>query len=149
VRQKLDWLAICKSAASVSLFLLPLGILQDVLVHNKTIDKNSAVNLLIFGAILFLTAGAGFGAARLVDRDLAQHGAAAGLVAYAIVQGAGVVHHLIVAESLNPLSYIYLGLLSSTCGMLGGMLERRQRRLSALRDDVGHDPSRNGDHGAN
>jgi hypothetical protein len=136
MRQKLDWTAIWKSALSISVFLLPLGIAQVILVHNKTIDKNSAVNLLIFGAILFLTAVAGFGAARLVDRDLAQHGAAAGALAYALVQGAGVIHHLIVGESLNPLSYIYLGLLSSTCGMLGGMLERRQRRLSALRDHV-------------
>jgi hypothetical protein len=134
--KKLNWTAIWKSALSISVFLLPLGIAQSILVHDHTIDKGSAVNLLIFGAILFLTAVTGFGAARLVDYDLAQHGAAAGALAYALVQGAGVIHHVIVGESLNPISYVYLGLMSATCGMLGAMLERRQRRLSALRDHV-------------
>jgi len=137
MNKKLDWSAIWKSALSICVFLLPVGIAQVVLVHDKTIDKGSAVNLLLFAAILFLTAVAGFGAARLVDHDLAQHGAAAGALAYVLVQGAGVIHHLIVGESLqSPISFIYLGLLSSTCGMLGAMLERRQRRLSALRHHV-------------
>ena len=39
----------------------------------------------------------------------------------------------------SPLSFIYLALLTATCGMLGAMLERRQRRLNAIRSDIDRD----------
>jgi hypothetical protein len=133
---KLNWAAVWKSALSISLFLVPLGILQTVLIHGKTISKGSGVNLVIFGVFLFLTAVAGFGAARQVDHDLAQHGAAAGAAAYVIVQGIGFIHHLILGDHQDVFGYVYLALLSATCGMLGAMLERRQRRMTAIRNDI-------------
>jgi hypothetical protein len=135
--KKLNWVAIWKPALSISVFLLPIGILQQVLVDDHKIGKSSGAALLFFAVILFLAAVCGFGAARLVDHDLAQHGAAAGALAYVIVQGIGVIRHLIINKPLqSPVSFVYLALLTSTCGMLGAMLERRQRRLSALRDHV-------------
>ncbi len=135
--RRLDWSAVWRPALSVCVFLLPVGILQTVLVHDKSIAKGGGVNLLLFGVILFLTAVAGFGAGRLTSYDLAKHGAAAGALAYAIVQGVGIIHHVIIGESLDPVGYVYLGLLSATCGMLGAMLERRQRRLEQLRHEAG------------
>jgi hypothetical protein len=148
--KKLNWTAIWKPAVSISVFLLPIGIIQQVLVDDHKIGKSSAAALLFFAAILFLAAVCGFGSARLVDHDLAQHGAASAGLAYVIVQGVGVIRHLIIDKPLqSPISFVYLALLTSTCGMLGAMLERRQRRLSALRDDAGSDGFESGGTGLN
>lgn len=91
--------------------------------------------MLFVALYLFLAACSGFAAARLAPDKLLQHGAATAGLAYCIVQGIGVIRHLIVGEAVGSfIGFAYLALLMATCGMLGAMLERRQRRLHALRD---------------
>jgi hypothetical protein len=129
-----EWPAIWKPALSVSVFLLPLGLLQQWLVDSDRIERNGSASLLFVALFLFLAAVCGFGAARLATHRLLPHGAAAAGLAYVIVQGVGIVRHLIVGEDLiSPLTFAYLALLMATCGMLGAMLERRGRRLESLR----------------
>ena len=131
---RLEWGAIWRPALSISVFLLPLGILQQVLVDDGSIDRNGSVSLLFVAVFLFLAAVCGYGAARLASDRLLEHGAAAAGLAYVIVQGVGIIRHLVTGEDLiSPLSFIYLALLMATCGMLGAMLERRARRLESLR----------------
>jgi hypothetical protein len=131
---RLEWGAIWRPAVSISVFLLPLGILQQVWVDDGTIEKNGSASLLFVAVFLFLAAVCGFGAARLASDRLLPHGAAAAGLAYVIVQGVGIVRHVIVGEDIiSPLTFAYLALLMATCGMLGAMLERRARRLESLR----------------
>ena len=132
---RLHWGAIWRPALSVSVFLLPLGILQQVWVDDGTIGRNSSASLLFGAVFLFLAAVCGFGAARLAPDRLLEHGAAAAALAYAIVQGIGIVRHLITGRPVvsHLPSYVSLALLMATCGMLGAMLERRARRLESLR----------------
>lgn len=131
----LQWSAIWKPAVSVSALLLPLALWQQWLIDRDDIEAGGAESLLFVGVFLFLAATCGYGAARLAARRLLPHGAAAAGLAYCIVQGIGVVRHLIAGEALgSPVSFAYLALLMATCGMLGAMLERRTRRLEALRD---------------
>ena len=91
--------------------------------------------MLFVAVFLFLAAACGYAAARLASDQLLQHGAAAAAIAYAIVQGIGIIRHLIVGREVltQLLSYVFLALLMATCGMLGAMLERRTRRLDSLR----------------
>jgi hypothetical protein len=133
--KRLEWGAIWRPALSISVFLLPLGILQQWLVDDGRIDESGSVSLLFVAVILFLAAVCGYGAARLATGLLLEHGAAAAGLAYVIVQGVGIVRRVIVGEDVisHLPSYVYLALLMATCGMLGAMLERRQRRLESLR----------------
>jgi hypothetical protein len=132
---RLEWRAVWQPALSVSVFLLPLAILQQVLVDHGTIDRSGSASMLFYAVFLFLAAACGYAAARLASDRLLQHGAAAAALAYVVVQGIGIVRHLIVGgEVLTRLpSYVFLALLMATCGMLGAMLERRSRRLDSLR----------------
>ena len=131
---RLEWAAIWKPALSMSVFLLPLGILQQVLVDDDTIDGGGSASLLFFALFLFLAAVCGFGAARLASARLLEHGAAAAALAYAIVQVVGIVRRLAVGDDIaSPIGYAFLAISMATCGMLGAMLERRARRLEALR----------------
>jgi hypothetical protein len=126
----LRWDAIWRAAVSVSVFLLPIGIVQRVLVDNDTIEAGSAASFGFFGVILLLGAIAGFGAAKLARERPVPNGAAAAALAYLIVQGAGLIRRAVTGGSLpSPLSVVYLALLMATCGMLGAALERRSRPL--------------------
>ena len=138
---RLQWGAIWRPALSISVFLLPLGITQQVLVANGTIARNSDVSFVFYFGYLFLGAVAGFGAARLADDRLLAHGAASAALAYALVQGVGIVRHAFAGgRQVNPIAFVYLALLMGTCGMLGAMLERRSRfmrtPLERDRDDL-------------
>ena len=133
----LEWSAIWRPALSTSVFLLPLGILQQVLIDRGTIARGGSESLLFFAGYLFLGAVTGFGSARLAATKLLQHGAAAAALAYAIVQSVGIVRHLLIGRSLlSPLSFVYLALLMSTCGMLGAMLERRAAKVRVAQEEL-------------
>ena len=117
----LHWGAIWRSGVSVAVLLLPIAIVMEI-----TRPHGGAL-LLGFLAILFLAAVSGFGAAKLSPEPPLPNGAAAAALGYAIVQGIGIVHHIVSGGGVSPISYLYLALLMASCGMLGAMLERRTR----------------------
>ncbi len=126
----LKWAAIWRPAVSVSLFLLPIGIAQRVLVDRGTLEKGGTGSLLISLVILILGAIAGFGAAKLAPQRPLPNGAAAAALAYLIVQGGGLVRKFIAGGTLvSPVQLMYLALLMATCGMFGAALERKSRVL--------------------
>jgi hypothetical protein len=119
--RELSWPAIWRAGVSVAVFLLPIAIVMEI-------TRPKGVGLLLgFLLILFLAAVAGFGAAKLAPDHPLPNGAAAAALGYAIVQGIGIVHHLVSGGGVSPISYVYLALLMASCGMLGAMLERRTR----------------------
>ena len=131
---QLRWDAIWRAAISVSLFLIPIGILQRVLIDNGTIDKGGPAALIGSALILTLGAVAGFGAAKLARSHVLPNGAAAAALAYLIAQAAGILRRAIMGGTIPSIVTIaYLALLMATCGMLGAALERRSR---ALREPV-------------
>lgn len=126
----LRWSAIWRAAASVTTFALPLGIAQQWLADSGRIASGSSVNYLFFAAILFCATLGGFGAAKLAPDAALPNGAAAGALAYLVVQAGGALRRLIVgADIANPLGWIYLALLMATMGMAGAALEQRSRPL--------------------
>jgi hypothetical protein len=93
------------------------------------------VNYLFFAGILFCATLGGFGAAKLAPDHAIVNGAAAGALAYLVVQIGGAIRRVIVgAEISNPLGWIYLALLMATMGMGGAALERRSRPLREPRE---------------
>ncbi len=124
----LRWSAIWRAAGAMAVFLVPVGLLQA--------SQDGSAALILTGVILLLGMVAGFGAAKLaVDRPI-PNGAAAGALAYLIVQGAGVVRRVVAGEDLpSAVNVVYLALLMATCGMVGAALERRTRALRVAADD--------------
>lgn len=117
------WSAVWRAGLSVSCFLLPLAIVQQVL------RPQGAAALVFFLAYLVLAAVAGFGAAKLAAERPLPNGVAAAVFGYAVVQGIGIVRRLVTGDAISPVAYVYLALLMATAGMLGAMLERRTRIL--------------------
>ena len=126
----LDWSAIVRSAASMAIIVLPLAILQNWLRSSDTLAADAPENFLFAFAYLLLAAIAGFGAGKLAGARQLQHGAAAGALTYLIVQGLGGVWKILDGRGAPSLvGVVFLGLQMATCGMLGGLLERRTRRF--------------------
>jgi putative membrane protein (TIGR04086 family) len=117
----LRWEAIWRAGLSMAFLLLPIGIVMEAL------ELSDAAALPFFLVIMVIAAVGGFGAAKLAPERPLPNGAAAAAFGYAIVQGIGVVRHLIAGEDSSFVTYAFLALLMATCGMLGAMLERRTR----------------------
>ncbi len=134
---ELRWPAIWRAAVSVSIFVIPIGVLQRVLVDRKTIERGSSAIYLITFVILVLGMVAGFGAAKLARTHVLPNGAAAGALTYLIAEVASLVRAAVFGGTSQPfIGVIYLALLMATCGMFGAGLERRSR---ALREEVPRD----------
>ena len=130
----LRWPAIWRAAVSVSVFLIPVGLLQRVLLDRKTIEPGTTPIYLFTFVILVLGMVAGFGAAKLARTHVLPNGAAAGALAYLIAVAAAIVRvGLFGGTTQSAVGVIYNTLLMATCAMFGAGLERRSR---ALREPV-------------
>lgn len=127
---RLDAAAVLRSAGSMACLALPLAIWQRWLIASDSVAEDAVVNWLFVLGYLLCAAVAGFGAAKLAGRRPLPHGAAAGATTYLIVQGIGAIWKIASGRGAPSIvAVVYLGLLMATCGMLGGMLERRTRAL--------------------
>lgn len=131
-----SWSAIWRAAASVSVFALPIGILQNWLVDSHRIERDGPVNYLLFGLILLCGVIGGFGAAALVTDRRLQHGAAAAALATVGIHVAGAIRRALAGDS-GPgagswvASVLFTAMLMAICGMIGAALERRTRGIRA------------------
>lgn len=84
-------------------------------------------------AFLVILVGFGAGgwvAARRQPAAPLAHGAAAAFLAWAIVQGVGIVRRLVIGDSLDWLSFVFAALLAASTGAVGGLLADRYRHRS-------------------
>jgi len=118
----------------MSLFLIPIGILQRVLIDNATIEPGGSAVLAITGIILVLGAVCGFGAAKLAQDLPLQNGAASAALAYLLASFAALLRSIIFGGTTpSVVGAAFAMMMMATFGMFGAMLERRSR---PLRQDV-------------
>ncbi len=121
----IDWIVI-RSAALAGLFVL----VPSIVVLTLVLDESaSSLWIYLFGLLLvfgFLTAGYGAGRARS-DTPMI-HGAIAGLSCYLVIQLFGSVSRLIRGDSVNPLQYPFLAVLSAALGASGALFADWYRR---------------------
>ena len=119
----LVWNAVWRAGLSLAFLFLPIALIME------TLELSDLEALPFFALILFLGAVGGFGAAKLAPERPLPNGAAAAAFGYVLVQGLGVILHLVQGEENAWLTYIFLALLMATCGMLGAMVERRTKAM--------------------
>jgi hypothetical protein len=121
----IDWVVI-RTAALAGLFVLVPAIVVLTLVLD---DSSSTLWIYLFGLLAvfgFLTAG--YGAGRIRSDTPMIHGAIAGLACYVAIQLFGVIFRLIRGDSINPLQYPFLAMLSAALGASGGLFADWYRR---------------------
>ena len=117
--------------------VLPVGIFNQWLVDAGDVSKGSPAVLFFWLLILFGGAAGGWAVIRLCQSAPLSAAAGAAALAYAIVQGLGVVKRVIWGpHEFSPVGYIFLALLMATCGMLGGLFGRRWQREQERRPSV-------------
>ena len=73
----------------------------------------------------------GFVAARSQPHAPLAHGALAALVAFVVVQGVGVIRHLVAGEDVKWFSIVFAALLASSTGTVGGIVANHLRLRGA------------------
>lgn len=109
-----------------SLFLfVPAALLNLALTPSGDEGPSAAVAALFYLAILLGAGAGGWAMIRLSPDAALGYASAAPALAYLVVQGFGVIRRLVASEDVRWGAYLFLVLLVSTCGMLGGMFARR------------------------
>lgn len=117
--------ALWRGAVTALVVALPAGVLNQFLVDSGEIAAASPYALLFWILILFGGAAGGWAVIRLSPAARLSYAAGAGALAYAVVQGIGVVKRLIQDDPISWLAFPLLAVLMATCAMLGGMYARR------------------------
>ena len=117
-----------RGAVTALVVALPAAVFNELLVDSGDTERGSAVGLFFTALILFGAAAGGWGVVRLSRDAPLSYAAASGAIAYAIVQGIGIVSRLLRGESLSWWAFPLLALLMATSAMLGGMFGRRWNR---------------------
>lgn len=120
--------AVWRGAITALVVALPVAVFNQLLVSSGDVDEGSPVVLLFWLLILFGAAAGGWAVLRLAPDAALSHAAAAGALAYLVVQGIGVVSRLVRDEPLSWLAFPLLALLMATVAMFGGMFGRRWNR---------------------
>lgn len=126
--------ALWRGAVTALVVALPAGILNQFLVDSGEISAGSPFALLFWVLILFGGAAGGWAVIRLSPAARLSYAAAAGALAYAVVQGVGVIKRLIQGDSISWLAFPLLAVLMATCAMLGGMYARRWLEQNSRND---------------
>ncbi len=105
---------------------VPPAVIGLVLSDDDGLEGSAWVPVLFFWIILAFLAGGYLAAARQPYAPQA-HGGVAVLLAYAVVQGIGVVRHVASGDGVPFLSIVFNGLLATSIGMIGGMIANWRR----------------------
>lgn len=114
--------AVARGAAVAVAISLPAALLGLVVVDDADNDN------LVFAFLVAVLAGLGAGgyvAARRVPSAPLLHGAVAALVAFALIQGAGLIRRVASGDSFSLTSIAFAALLAYSCGLLGGLAASR------------------------
>ncbi|MGZ4681392.1 MAG: YrzE family protein [Acidimicrobiales bacterium] len=124
--RSIDVRAVARGAAVGAAITLPAAIVQNV------VSTDSSLWGLMLAVILLALGWCGWVAAKAAGRRTIVHGALAALSAFVVVQALGVVLRLARGDTVHPVGFVFNGLLSTACGMIGAELggRRQQRRLT-------------------
>jgi len=117
---RLERRSILTGAALTIALAVPPALIGVLLSDDDSMEGSSWVPVLFFWIVVAFFVG-GLVAARSQPHAPLAHGALAALVGYAIVQGVGVVRHLISGDDVRWVSIAFAALLASSTGMVGGM----------------------------
>jgi putative membrane protein (TIGR04086 family) len=131
---RLERRSILLGAALTIVLAVPPAVLALLLSDDDSMEGSSWVPVLFAWIVVAFFLG-GLLAARAQPHAPLAHGALAALTAYALVQGFGVVRHLIAGEDVSWLSIPFSALLASSTGTVGGIvanwLRARRSRVDA------------------
>lgn len=104
---------------------VPAALLNQWLVSGSDGGDRKPLAMLLWLVILLGAGAGGWATVRLCESAPLSHASGSAALAYALVQGFGIVRRLLAGEPLAWVGYVFLLLLMATCGMLGGMFARR------------------------
>jgi len=113
--------AVWRGTLTALVLALPAGILNQFAAR----DGTTVWVLALWVVIMFGAASGGYAVRRLCPTARLHHAAAAGALAYAIVQSLGVLRRLFSGEPISWLAYPFLALLMASLAMLGGVYATR------------------------
>jgi len=113
--------AVWRGTATALVVALPAAILNQFAAESGA----TLWTLLLWIVIMFGAASGGYAVRRLCPAARLHHAAAAGALAYVIVQSIGVVRRLFSGEPISWLAYPFLALLMASVAMLGGVYASR------------------------
>jgi len=129
---RLERRSILAGAAVTIVIAVPPAVIGVVGSEDDSMAGSSWVPLLFCWIVLAFFVG-GLVAARSQPHAPLAHGALAALLAYALVQGVGVIRHLLVDEDVSWVSIAFAALLASSTGTVGGIVANhlRMRKIRA------------------
>jgi hypothetical protein len=126
-----------RGAVTALVVALPVAVFNQLLVAAGDIESASPATALFWLLILFGGAAGGWAVLRLAPGAALAHAAAAGALAYVVVQGVGIVRRLLAGEPLSWWAFPFLALLMASSAMFGGMIARRWNTQAGPLDDAG------------
>lgn len=130
---RLEHRSVLTGALVTIVLAVPPAVIGLLLSDDDSLEGSSWVPFLFLWITVAFFVG-GLVAARAQPHAPLAHGAAAALLAYLLVQGVGVVRHLISGDDLSWLSIAFAATLSASFGTVGGIVANwlRARRSSAV-----------------
>jgi hypothetical protein len=126
-----------RGAVTALVVALPVAVFNQLLVAAGDIESASPPTALFWLLILFGAAAGGWAVLRLAPGAALANAAAAGALAYVVVQGVGIVRRLLAGEPLSWWAFPFLALLMASSAMFGGMIARRWNTQAGPLDDAG------------
>jgi putative membrane protein (TIGR04086 family) len=126
----LDLRSVAIGALVTLVIAVPPAVVGQVMSDRDDAADSNWV-LVLFGIVLLAFLIGGFTAARRSPEAPLTNGAAAAFVAFALVQGFGIVRHLVSGDDIRWVGIAFTGLLAASCGVVGGLvagLRTRERR---------------------
>lgn len=121
-------------ALAAGTFVTLVVAVPPAVVAQLASDRSDAVGsnwvLVLFGLVLLGFLAGGFVAARRAPEAPLTHGAAAAFAAYLLVQGYGVIRHLVAGDDLRWVGIAFTALLAATCGIVGALVAGLRRSVS-------------------
>jgi heme A synthase len=103
------------------LIAVPPAVIAQIQSDRDALEGSNWV-LLLFGVVLVAFMVGGFVAARRSTLNAMTNGAAAAVLAYAVVQGYGIVRRLADGDEIRWVGIVFAALLAASCGIVGAIV---------------------------
>jgi putative membrane protein (TIGR04086 family) len=130
VLKALDPKAVAFGTIVALVIAVPPAVLAQIQSDRDSLEGSNWV-LALFAVVLLAFIIGGYVAARRGPGAPLVNGAAAALLAYALVQGVGVVHRLADGHDVRWAAMVFSALLATSCGTVGAILASSRRKEAA------------------